>query len=179
MPYISEISSSKPSDLGNATAGKVYDILDQLGIPYECVTNDVVETMEECRELDEKLGVQIRKSLFLCDRKKTRFFLVVLPDDKSIKTKELGRKIGVSNPSFAPAEYMEKCLGALPGSASAMGLVNDEGNEVELVIDREVADAEYFGCNAGINTTHLKMKTSDLLERFLPEIHHRPEILEI
>ena len=104
---------------------------------------------------------------------------MVLPDDKSIKTKELGRKIGVSNPSFAPAEYMEKYLGALPGSASVMGLVNDEGNEVELVIDREVADAEYFGCNAGINTTHLKMKTSDLLERFLPDIHHRPEILEI
>lgn len=179
MPYISEVRTAAPEGLDNPTAVKVYAKLDELKIPYECITNDVVETMEECAEVDKALGVEVRKSIFLCNRKKTQFFLVVLPAAKSIRTKDLGRKIGVSNPSFAPAEFMEKYLGALPGSASVSGLINDTENNVKLIIDKEVADDEWFGCNPGINTSHLKMKTADLLNKFLPAIGHEPEILEI
>ena len=43
----------------------------------------------------------------------------------------------------------------------------------------EVADEEWFGCNPGINTAHLKMKTSDLLNKFLPKINHRAKILAL
>lgn len=179
MVYISEVRNTAPEELDNSTAKKIYSTLDKLKIPYECVTNDVVETMEECVEVDKALGTEIRKSIFLCNKKKTSFFLVVMPANKSVNTTELGNKIGVSHLSFAPAEYMEKYLGALPGSASVMGLINDEDDYVQLIVDKEVVDEEWFGCNPGINTSHLKIKTKDLISKFLPQIRHKAKIVTL
>lgn len=179
MIYISGLRTNAPENITNSTEKKVFQMLDKLQIPYECVTNDVVETMEECKEIDRKLGTEIRKSIFLCNKKKTSFFLVVLPAEKSLDTALLGSKLGVSKLSFASAESMTEFLGALPGSASVMGLVNDEDDYVQLIIDKEVADEEWFGCNPGINTAHLKMRTADLLNKFLPKIHHKAKIVAL
>ena len=179
MIYISEINKTSPKELTNNTAKKVFKKLEKLNIQYECVENDVVETMEECKEIDEKLGTEIRKSIFLCNRKKTSFFLVVMPANKSLDTNTLGKKIGISPLSFASPEAMEEHLGCLPGSASVMGLINDEDDYVQLIIDKEVANEEYFGCNPGTNTIHLKIKTTDLINRFLPQIRHKAKIMDL
>lgn len=179
MTYISEKRTTAPENIKNPTEKKVFALLDKLKIAYECVENDVVESMEECKEVDEALGTEIRKSIFLCNKKKTSFFLVVMPAEKSLDTATLSNKIGVPHLSFASAEHMEQHLGALPGSASVMGLINDEDDYVQLIIDKEVADCEWFGCNPGINTAHLKMKTSDLINKFLPKINHRAKIMAL
>lgn len=176
MIYISEISTAAPKECG-PTEKKVYRLLDKLKIPFERVDNDVVEAMEECKEIDKALGTEIRKSIFLCNKKKTSFFLVVMPAEKALDTSALEKKIGVSHLSFASAELMEEHLGCLPGSASVMGLVNDEDDYVQLIVDKEVADEEWFGCNPGVNTAHLKMKTADLLKKFLPQIHHQANVM--
>lgn len=179
MVYISEISTTAPKDAKNPTEKKVFQTLDKLKIPYERVENDVVEAMEECKEIDAALGTEIRKSIFLCNKKKTSFFLIVMPAEKSLDTAALSKKIGVPHLSFASAELMEEHLGTLPGSASVMGLINDEDDYVQLIVDKEVADEEWFGCNPGINTAHLKMKTTDLLNKFLPHIRHKAKIMAL
>lgn len=179
MPYISEISTTAPEKGTNGTKDKVIQILDKLHISYERVENDVVETMEECREIDAVLGTEIQKSIFLSNQKKTSFFLIVMPAEKQLDTAALEKKLGVGHLSFASAEMMEKYLGSKPGSASVMGLVNDEEEYVQLVMDREVAENEWFGCNPGINTDHLKIKTSDLLNKFLPHIYHKAKVIEL
>lgn len=92
MIYISDIYTTAPTDDRVATEKKVYQILDKLKISYERVDNDVVETMEECEEIDKALGTEIRKSIFLCNKKKTSFFLVVLPANKSLDTNTLSKK---------------------------------------------------------------------------------------
>ena len=135
--------------------------------------------MEECKEIDQALGTEIRKSIFLCNQKKTSFFLVVMPAEKQLDTGALEKKLGVSHLSFASGELMEKHLGTKPGSASIMGLINDEDEYVQLIMDKEVADEEWFGCNPGINTDHLKLKTQDLLKKFLPRIYHKAKIVEL
>lgn len=177
--YISEIMTTSPEEDRNSTETKLYSILDELSIPFERIDNDVVETMEECKEIDEKLGTEIRKTLFLCNRKKTNLYLIVLPADKQLDIKAMSAKLELPKLSFASAELMEKYLCAKPGSASVMGLINDIENSVELIIDKEVADAEWFGCNPGTNISHLKIKTSDLIEKILPHINHNPRIEEI
>ena len=178
MIYITDIMNDAPETCG-ATEKKVYQILKKLNIPFERVENDVVEAMEECKEIDKALGTEIRKSIFLCNKKKTSFFLVVLPAEKALDTSALEKKIGVSHLSFASAEYMQEFLCAAPGSASVMGLVNDEDDYVQLIVDKEVAEEEWFGCNPGVNTAHLKMKTQDLLKKFLPHIHHKATVIEL
>ncbi len=133
MIYISDIYTTAPTDERVLTEKKVYQILDKLKISYERVDNDVVETMEECEAIDKTLGTEIRKSIFLCNKKKTSFFLVVLPAHKSLDTNALSKKIGIPHLSFASGELMEEHLGTKPGSASVMGLLNDEDDYVQLI----------------------------------------------
>lgn len=179
MISISELKTTAPENPLSDMEKRVYDTLDSLGIPYERVENDVVETMEECVEVDKALGAEIRKSVFLTNKNKTEFYLLVLPADKAFDAAEFTDQIGCTKPSFATGDQMVKLLGVAPGTAGVMSLMNDAAGKVELIMDREVANAEWFACNACDNRSHLKIKTRDLLKKLLPYIKHRPTIIEL
>ena len=74
---------------------------------------------------------------------------------------------------------MEEFLNITPGSVSIMGLMNDTQNRVKLLIDREIAESEYLGCHPCINTSSLKLRTKDVLEKFLPKVHHSCQVLDL
>lgn len=150
----------------------VYDLLDKLEIPFTRVDHEVAMTIEDCQGVDQLLGIEICKNLVLCNTQKTKFYLLLMPGDKQFKTKDLSKQIGSSRLSFAPAEYMEKLLNVTPGSATVMALMNDLENQVQLIIDEDVTAQEEFGCHPCINTSSLKMKTADILQKFLPAVHH-------
>lgn len=151
---------------------KCYDFLDGLGIKYQRVDHDAADTMEICEEIDKSLGAVICKNLFLCNRQQTAFYLLMIPADKVFKTKDISAQIGSSRLSFATAEHMEKYLNITPGSVSVLGLMNDLDNAVTLLIDKDVLNDEYFGCHPCINTSSLKIKTSDLIEKIIPALKH-------
>lgn len=151
---------------------RTYDLLDRLGIKYERVDHEAAETMEICREIDLVLDALICKNLFLCNRQGTAFYLLMMPGDKPFKTKELSAQINSARLSFAGAEKMEEYLDILPGAVSVMGLANDTENHVQLLIDEDVLKGEYVGCHPCVNTSSLRLKVSDLVERFLPAVHH-------
>lgn len=151
---------------------RVYDLLDELQIPYERVDHEVAETMEACKEIDEVLEADICKNLFLCNRQKTKFYLLMILGDKKFKTKDISAQIGSARLSFADAEEMEKYLDITPGSVSVMGLMNDTENHVQLLVDEDLLKGENFGCHPCINTSSLKMKTADVLGPFLKAVHH-------
>ena len=157
----------------------VYDLLETLGISYERVSGEPADTMEKCAEVSTVLGAPICKNLFLCNRQKTRFYLLTMAPDKPFFTKELGKQINSSRLSFAPEEFLQAFLQCSPGSATALGLMHDTGHQVQLVIDREVYEAEWFCCHPCICTSTLKLKTSDLLETFLPHTGHTPILVDL
>lgn len=103
--------------------------------------------MEACNDIDAVLGVLICKNLFLCNRQRTSFYLLLMPGDKPFKTKELSAQINSSRLSFGSAEEMEELLCVSPGSVSVMGLMNDPEHRVRLLIDEDVLKEEYFGCH--------------------------------
>lgn len=152
---------------------RTYDLLDELGITYERVDHEEANTMEACLAIDEVLApAVICKNLFLCNTQKTRFYLLMIREDKKFKTKEISHQINSARLSFAPAEYMEQFLDITPGSVSVMGLMNDKENQVSLLVDEDVLREEWFGCHPCINTSSIRLKVSDVFEKFLPEIHH-------
>ena len=113
-----------------------YDFLDGLGVAYERVDHDAAFTLEACKEVDGALGATICKNLFLCNRQRTAFYLLLIEGDKVFKTKYLSAQLGCARLSFAPPEDMERLLGVTPGSATVLGLMNDKEKAVQLVIDR-------------------------------------------
>ena len=152
---------------------RTYDLLDSLGIDYERVDHEEASTMEACAAVDEVLApAVICKNLFLCNTQKTKFYLLMIKNDKKFKTKEISKQINSARLSFAPPEYMEKFLDITPGSASVMGLMNDKENEVQLLVDEDVLSAEYFGCHPCINTSSLRLKVADVFGTFLDAVHH-------
>lgn len=152
---------------------RTYDLLDRLGISFERVDHEAAQTMEACQAVDEILApAVICKNLFLCNTQKTKFYLLMIKNDKKFKTKDISQQINSARLSFAPEEFMEKFLDITPGSVSVMGLMNDHDNKVQLLVDKDVLDSEYFGCHPCINTSSLRLKTEDVFGSFLKEIHH-------
>lgn len=151
---------------------RTYDLLDGLGVEYDRVDHAPAMTMEDCKEVDEILESMVCKNLFLCNRQETAFYLLMIPDTKVFHTKDLSAQIGSARLSFAKPEYMEKFLDITPGSVSVLGLMNDKEHQVKLLIDEEVLNSEYFGCHPCINTSSLRMRTADLIEKVLPAMEH-------
>ena len=176
-----ELVKGRPEDVSGRLERerRVYDLLDQLEIPYERTDHEEANTMEECNEIDRILDTIICKNLFLCNRQKTKFYLLMMPGEKTFKTKDLSRQIHSARLSFADAREMETYLDIRPGAVSIMGLMNDTENHVQLLIDRPVIESETLGCHPCVNTSSLKMRTKDVLEKFLPAVHHTPIIVDL
>lgn len=158
---------------------RVYDLLDSLHIPYERTDHQAAMTMEDCQKIDRILEIVICKNLFLCNRQHTHFYLLMMPGDKIFKTRDLSGQLGTSRLSFAEPEYMLEFLNITPGAVSVMGLMNDRENHVQLLIDRDVLSGELMGCHPCVNTSSLRMKTKDILDRFLPAVRHTPIIVDL
>jgi len=158
---------------------RCYDLLDGLNIAYQRIDHAAAMTMEDCVEIDKALDAVICKNLLLCNRQKTVFYLLMLPGEKHFRTSTFSKTIGSSRLSFADEAHMEEFLDITPGSVSVLGLMNDHGNRVQLVIDEDVLKGEFFGCHPCINTASLRLRVSDLMEKILPAVHHQPRIVTI
>lgn len=169
------IYTGRPADTTSRLPKEIrtYDLLDSLGIAYARADHDTLPTMEACQEVGNLLGIEICKNLFLRNTQKTVFYLLILPGSKKFKTAALSKQIGSARLSFAEPEFMEQYLNITPGSVSVLGLMNDPENKVRLLIDKDIlANHPYFGCHPCINTSSLKFRTEDLLNKILPAIHH-------
>ena len=158
---------------------RVYDFLDSLGISYQRTDHEAAESMNDCNCIDQILDVVICKNLFLCNRQKTDFYLLMMPGDKPFKTRELSAQIGSARLSFASAEDMERYLDILPGSVSVMGLMNDKENHVRLLVDEDVLKGEYVGCHPCVNTSSLKILSKDVFTVFLKAVHHDMTVVRL
>ena len=110
--------SGRPSDPRSAKETACYDLLDSLGIAYDRVDHDAAMTMELCHAAEGVLHISICKNLFLCNRQKTKFYLLLMPGGKPFHTKDLSAQLGCARLSFGPPEDMERLLGVTPGSAT-------------------------------------------------------------
>ena len=169
-----ELQNGRPADCTGRLDKEIrcYELLDSLQIPYQRIDHEPANTMEACAAIDEALQATICKNLLLCNRQQTDFYLLMIVGDKVFKTSQLSKQIGSSRLSFAGAEHMEALLDITPGSVSVLGLMNDKENKVQLLIDEDVLKGEYFGCHPCINTSSLRLKTADLVEKIIPAMHH-------
>lgn len=169
-----ELFTGRPVDLSGRLEReiRVYDFLDNLGINYLRTDHEPAQTMEDCNRIDKVLDVLICKNLFLCNRQKTAFYLLLMPGDKPFKTKELSSQINSARLSFAGEDKMLEYLDIKPGAVSVMGLMNDKENNVKLLVDEDVLKDEYIGCHPCVNTSSIKLRTKDVFDRFLKAVNH-------
>ena len=173
--------AGRPADCDHRTEReqRAYDRLDALGISYVRVDHGPAATIADCQMVDEVLGTKMCKNLFLTDRQKEKFYLLLMPGDKPFKTKVLAKQLGIARTSFADAQHMEAYLGILPGAVTVLGLMNDREKHVRLVIDRDVLTPGYSGCHPLVNTASVRISVDDLFAKFLPSTGHEATIVEL
>ena len=119
---------------------RAYKLLDELGVDFVRTDHfdEPATSMEACEKIDAILNVRICKNLFLCNRQKTNFYLLIMPGDKPFKTKELSGQLGIHD------------------------------HKVRLLIDEDVLEEDQFGCHPCVNTSSIRFSTKDLFAKILP-----------
>lgn len=168
------LEEGKPVDVSTRDDNEVgvYQALGLLGISYLRVDHSPLVSMEEYQLVEDKLQVMVAKNLFLSNRQQTKFYLLLMPGDKPFKTKEISNQINSARLSFGQEEQLLSYLRCFKGSTSVFGLLYDKDNQVQLLIDEDLLKEEFLGFHPCMNTSTIKIRTTDLLEKFLPYTNH-------
>ena len=152
MFQVSDIITTPPPVFESPLQQTVYETFERLGIPFGRVDTDPGLTMEDCQHIDRKIGVRIVKTLFLCNRQQTAFYLYVTTDEKPFITREFCGALGIPRVSFASAEKLEELTGVNVGATTVLSAILPSARDVHLVMDRSVAESEWFACTDGTPT---------------------------
>ena len=179
MFFVSEIQKGAPEQFRTPLQEKVYRTLEELHISFERVDTDEAITMEDCVQINAKLQMKMIKTLFLCNRQQTAYYLFITAGDKPFRSKSFSTSLGISRVSFAPSEKMQTMLGTKVGAATVFSALLDTENRVQLVFDRHVLAEKWYGCSDGTTTGYMKVSTDDILHKFLPYTHHTWLVAEV
>ncbi len=179
MFYISDISNKAPNSFDTKLQEQIYATLDALNIPFSRVTTDEAITMEDCLLINQKLDMNMVKTLFLCNRQKTDFYLFITRGDKPFSSKIFSTALNISRVSFAPAELMYEMLGTKIGAATIFSSLLDKDNNINIVIDKDICNEKWYGCSDGTTTGYMKISTEDIITKFLSYVKHTHTIVEV
>ena len=177
--YVSEPMTTAPAVFRSELHRQVYETLRQLDIPFFRVDTGDAITMDDCVAIAEKLQTPVVKTLFLCNRQQTEFYLFVTTADKPFSTKYFSRAMGISRVSFASPEQLLTMLGTQVGATSVLSLLHDPQHRVHLAFDRQALEAAWYGCTDTTTTGYMKLPTRDLFDKFLPYTAHEPVLLDL
>jgi Ala-tRNA(Pro) deacylase len=138
---------------------------------YQRLEHPAMFTCAEAELHRPDLPAVSTKNLLLCDKKGKRFFLTVTACEKRVKLDELALQLDVAHLRFASEANLQSLLGVTRGSVTMMGLANDTEHNVELWIDREIWEGEFFLSHPLVNTATLILSKSEL-ERFFKSTGH-------
>jgi Ala-tRNA(Pro) deacylase len=165
---VSSLITTPPAEFSTELQQKVYERFSELGIPFERVDTDPGITMEDCLNISARIGVRIVKTIFLCNRQQTVFYLYVTSDDKPFVTRDFCAALGgIPRVSFASAEKLWELTGVHVGATTILSAILPQAFGVQLVMDRAIASGEWFACTDGTPTCFVKLRTRDLLDRYL------------
>lgn len=167
MFKVSDIITLPPQEFQSELQRAVYAAFASLGIPFERVDTDPGLTMEDCRHIDAKIGVRIVKTIFLCNRQQTEFYLYVTSHDKPFVTRDFCSALGIPRVSFASAERLWERTGVRVGATTILSAVWPACAGVHLVMDASIAASEWFACTDGTPNCFVKLHTRDLLDKYL------------
>ncbi len=165
--FVSEPLSTPPATFASPLQQFIYETFELARIPFERVDTDPGLTMEDCAHISARIGVSIVKTIFLCNRQQTAFYLYVTSHDKPFVTREFCSALGIPRVSFASAEKLWELTGVRVGATTMLSARWPACAAVHLVMDAKLAAAEWFACTDGTPTCFVKLRTRDLLDKYL------------
>lgn len=156
----------------------VYEALKKMGITYDLVEHPPALTTEEADSyIAGKEGVRT-KTLFLCNRKKTTYYLVIMDDKKRLDMKKLGKIINEKGMSFGSPEKLMEKMSLTPGVVSLFGLLNNTEHDIKVCLDKEMLSEKYMSFHANDNTKTIFISTDDMY-KFITTLGYEYSIIDL
>ena len=147
---------------------EIYQLLETEKILFEKVEHPAVYTIDGMKDLHLPNEEAVAKNLFVRDKKKKQYYLIVLREDKHCDLKALQEKVGSDKPlGFASEEDLDRILGLIRGSVTPLGALNDEERRVRVIVDATFA-GQLIGMHPNDNTASVWLRADilmDLLQR--------------
>lgn len=156
----------------------VYDELNKMNIPYDVVEHPPAFTTEEADSyIVGKEGVRT-KTLFLCNKKKTAYYLVIMDDAKRLDMEKLAELVGEKRLSFGSPERLMEKMGLIPGIVSVFGLLNNTDHDINVYLDNEMLSEKYISFSPNDSTKTIFISIEDMY-KFLLVLGYEYTILEL
>jgi len=141
---------------------KVYEVLDKLNIEYELVEHPKLFTYAD----NEKYGVSFKgtvcKNLFLRNKDKSKYYLVVVPLERKVDLKVLQEKLKETRLSFGDEAILEEKLKIKSGTVSILNIVNVEKTDIIVVLDEDILNHKKVGFHPNVNTVTVMIEPNDI-----------------
>ena len=159
-------------------AKKICDYLKHKSISFAVYEHQPVYTVQDVKNAKLDIPGVATKNLFLRDKKKTKYFILISNEDKKINLKEVGKCIATKNLTFASAEELNDIIGLQMGNVGPFGIVNDIEKKVSILLDSELVDKPNINLSANSLTTTITIDYSELL-KFINCVGSNYSIVEI
>ncbi|MDO4487239.1 MAG: prolyl-tRNA synthetase associated domain-containing protein [Bacillota bacterium] len=156
----------------------VIEKLNELGIEFEMVEHEPAFTTEQADKFIEGIEGVRTKTMFLTDKKKKAWFLVIMDDDKRLDMKEFGEIVGAKGIKMTSEESLMEKLMLKPGMVSPFGLLNNIDHDVQIYFDEEIMGEDRMSFHPNTNEKTIFVKTPDII-RFLKSIGYEPQIIKL
>ena len=102
----------------------------------------------------------------------------VAGNDTAIDLKKLPPLIGSDRLSFGSADRLWQYLGVRPGSVCPFCIINDTAGEVEIILEKDMLNAELVNYHPMENHLTVGLTPDDLL-RFIESCDHKPRVVDL
>ena len=162
-----------------ASTAEIFAFLDGLGVSYTGTQHPAAFTMDDLLPIEGQLGAPFFRNLFLTNRQKTEFYLLLIGGHKPFRTSVVSKLLGVARLSFGDADALMEKLGVVPGAVNPLSLLGDPDRTVHLVIDSELRTIPRLCLHPGDNSRSIVMDSADLFGTVIPALGHEPTWIEI
>ena len=157
---------------------KVEETLASLEIPFEIVEHEPALTTEQADSFIEGIEGVRTKTMFLTNKKKTAYYLLIMDDHKRLDTSAFGQIAGSKGIKMASGDSLYEKMMLPPGVVSPFGLLNNEEKDISVYIDKEIMNEERMSFHPNTNEKTIFIKTADLL-RFVEAIGYQVNVIAL
>ena len=154
------------------------DKLKSLDIPFEIVEHPPALTTEEADKYIEGIPGVRTKTMFLTNRKKTEFYLLIMDDQKELDMKAFKETIQANKVRMASSDSLMEKMSLPPGVVSPFGLLFNQDHDIQVYFDQEIVDQERMSFHRNTNEKTIFLATQDLF-KFLKAIDFNYDIVPV
>ena len=157
---------------------QVSNKLQELRIIYDVVAHPPAFTTEQADSYIKGLKGVRTKSMFLTNKKKTQYYLLIMDDKKRLDMDDFKVQVGADRIRMASLDSLAEKMNLPAGTVSPFGLLNNEEKDIQVYFDRDIVSEDIMTFHPNTNEKTIFVSTRDLF-KFLQDLGYSYQVLEL